>query len=421
MKVATAKSFGLEGIDTEMSTEIDTKLFDILGKVSLDLVPNGNLSVRQQEIFVSVADNIETPDNVLAVYPFNNISDNVVDGTLNGYVFVLNPSAPAKVDYLADDFLQCTAISKIKNSKMKLTIENIAKLGDKLNKIVPVFSSNPCSLKHRNPKTGLDKEIWTPELGPNGEAGIYKSASNWGNDYYVMVRASVPVVSQDLISLIQSKQCTVKEFHDTSEFAWAKAAAKRNVLQIMYNISSKLGLRLGKEDSNNVQIDYTSATENTTSHAMMSIADHIQYNSTIENFSFHGNDAYGVFKDVVSSSNCANQLLIYSGCDSGVKLFDTSAKTNAVIGYPATTKKEDDVTNFEQSDLNIFSKFFVWEGKEGDDDTNNALLHAGTYMKMDDNFKDMLGALGMKTPHPTQELTAVCVKIPTKNQIRFIE
>lgn len=421
MRAAIAERFGLDDNDSNTLDEVDTNLFNILGKVSMDLVPGDGLTERQQEIFVSIADNMKDPDDVYAIYPFNNISDNVVNGTLNGYAFVLKPTAPAKVDYFADDFLQCTAISKIHAVKTGLDFKNLAKLGEKLNNCVPIFSSNPCSLKHRNTKTGLDREIWKPELGPNGEAGIYKSSSNWENDYYVMVRASIPVVSQDLIQLIQSEQCTIEEFHKKPEFAWAKEAARRNVLQIMYNISSNLGFRLGDKTCNNAQVDYTSSSTDTTSHAMMSIADHVQYDSTIDEISFNGNDAYGVFKDVVPSSSCEDQLLIYSGCDGGVKRFDTLTKTNAVIGYPATTKREYNITNPEQPNIDQFSKFFVWEGKERSGDTNNGLLHSGTYMSMNEDFKDILGSLGMKTAHPTQELRAVCVKIPTKNQTRHNE
>lgn len=418
-----ATRFGLDPFNEEELSTQDRKLINILSKVSVDLVPDQTLSNRQQEIFVSIADGMNVSEDIFAIYPFNNISDNAEDGTLDGYVCVLHPNAPARVDYLADDFLQCTAIAKIKNAKGGVTQKNLASLGEKLNSVVPVFSDNPCSLKHRDSITGLDKSVWKPELGPSGEAGIYKSSSDWEPEYYVVVRASIPVVSKELMDMMQSEDFTISEFYDKPEFSWAKEAARRNTLQLMYNISSALGLRLGDENCNKTQRDYTSATSKTTSHALMSVAEHLQYNNTIEKVSLNGNTAYGVFKDVVPSSSCENQLIVYSGCKGGLKRFDTLAKTDAVIGYPATTTKKSDPNDSKtsHSSIGIYGKFFVWEGKNGVEDVNNSLLHSDFYGEVDENFQDMLGLLGMKASHPTQELRAVCVKIRSKNQTRFDE
>ena len=415
-----AKRFGLDSFGEGKLSEEDEKLLEVLSKVSVDLVPDETLTHRQQEIFVSVADNMKDHADVIAIYPFNNISDNETDGTLNGYVYVLDPSARVSVDYIADDFLQCTAISKIKGARNEMSQKSFRNLGEKLNDAVPVFSDNPCSLKHRDTKTGLDKGVWEPELGPSGEAGIYRSSSDWEPEYYVVVRASIPLVSAELFDLIQSSPTTIAEFYDKPEFAWAKEAARRNTLQIMYNISSALGLRLGSEKCNKVQKDCTSAIGKTTSHAMMSVADHLQYNNTIEKISLNGNTAYGVFKDVVPASSCENQLLVYSGCKGGLKRFDTRAKTEAVLGYPATTKKNI-VTGTPKNSASVYSKFFVWEGKKANTDIDNSLLHSGVYESVDERFQDILGSLGMKASHPREELRAVCVKIPKEDQARFSE
>ena len=416
-----AERFDLGKLDLTGENFADSKLNDILNKVSLDLIDNSVLSERQKEIFVSIADNMDSAENIVGVWPFNNISDNIVDNTMKGYVCALSPNAPAKVDYLANNFLECTAIAKIRNAKGGVTQENLANLGEKLDKAVNVFSETPCSLRFRNPITGLDKKSWKPELGEQGEAGIYKSSNDWEPEYYVIVRASIPNLSAELSDKIQAEEMTIEELYNNPMFSWAKEASKRNALQIMYNISSALGLRLGDPDRNKVQKDFTSTSTETQAHSLMSVADHIQCNNTIEEMTIQGNTVYGVFEGVVPYSHCKDQLLVYSGCKGGYQRFDTKSKTDAMIGYPATTVKNPEKINSITNKTPVYGKYFTWKGKEGLADNKNPQLHPETYAKVDDSFQDILGLLGMEASHPVETLRAVCVKISAHNQSRTNE
>lgn len=388
---------------------------EILRKAGLQMVDD-ELSQNQAALFTSIANSMEDADHVAAIYPFKHISDDMENGGARGHATILRSEARMTPELLTGPLLQCTSLAKITDCKTGLDADNFKKMGKALNEVAKTFSANPCSLECRDAQKGLDKTVWESELGANGLAGIYAAVNDWDSDYYLVVRSSVDKVVDGLRQMVSDSKTpmTVGEFYSTPEFTWAKDAARRNNLRMMYNICRKLGLRIGEKGFNRVEDDHVSATTDTTSHSLMAVADHLQYDSSVDHITFNNDERFGIFNDVVPVSSTSDNLLVFSGYEGGFKFFDAK-ESAAVIGYPATTAQTKDENHNE---VGKHKRSFVWEGKDDNTVTVQEAFPDKTHQFLKEDFEGLLGDLGLENSRPLFSLRATCVKIPTRGQRR---
>jgi len=410
-----------EQLDPNDMSDQELHMWNVLNKVQDQMIGSDGLTERQKEFFVGIADTIGDHENVKGIYPFVNMSESASGNSINGYACALDGDAPALVDYMPEDMLECTAMAKICNAKTDLNPKALRALGGELNKAVPTFSENPVSLDKRNPETNLDSADWQEEIGNNGEAGIYMTNDPWKPEYYVVVRSGVPRLSRELSRLIQKGRYTIAQVLTLPEYVWARQAARRNALRLMYGISSKLGLRIGSSHKNKVQNDFASYTTPTSNFKLMSVPEHIQFNSGLEKVSLDGQDAYVVFKDVVPASSSDQQLLVYGGAMGGYKSYKTKTKTDPSIGYPASTKKSNVIRPGADVGQPIYASCFTWDGKRSVSDCNNSRLHPEYFPPVNSDFENKLEHLGLHDTKNSKSLIAVCVKLPADEQQRFVE
>lgn len=383
---------------------------------------NNILSERQEEIFDSLSDHNADSNGFIRGQVFSNVSDGDGLGSAKGVVFLFDGETKISSEMFPDNIFECVVMNQILASKTELSEKNFSAIGKNLASVATTYSDQPCGLDIQDSVTKLDKSEWAPELGPTGEAGIYKDSSAWNPKYYLVVKGSLPKLNDDLHELIQANEFTMKEFHDSPAVSWSRHAAERNVLRMSERIARKCGFRLTSPNHMVVVPDFSSSKSANESFAHMSIPDHVQYNSTFISMPFESRKVYATFNDVVPYYDCDSRLMVYSGTSEGYSVFDTSDSNPPNIGFPATTIKQKNATDITTADIQNqdlpHKDSFMW--LKGSKDVNT-LLDANMYAKVDAPFKQSLNNLGLKKTQPQLNLHAVCVKIPHGNETRHNE
>lgn len=354
--------------------------------------PNGGITNIQTFVNADFTDEEDTPTGLLVLHPVD---------------------AKVHVDSLPEHAFQYLAMCPI------------LKLGDKtytdadfpvetLDRVVHQYSANPPSLSLKS-KSNKDLASWSPEIGLDGFAGIFKKIENNGRNvsYYIGVQAGAPVACREFKDYLLNKDLTFEQLVNDPKFSFVQHLARRNTQRLAYDIARayKVPIRHSPDWSAKPANNYNAVPKRAEP-----IKSHMQAFSTVKVLpqGFRGESAVGVFHGVRPTKDVNSICFVTANPYDGIAVFNMGGK-GLGHGLPASTGRAK-TTNLRQlsaAEKQERMREFTWEGKT----VNSEMLtdlHPEAFRQIDAQFLNSMKELGWRQEGlvDREYLVPVAVKLP---------
>lgn len=364
---------------------------------------------QEQIAMESIMENY--PDgSIHKVYSMPNANYSDPNNVPSGIVTIHPVDAVVHPDSVPNEMFEYLVVCKINDPENELTDDTFRGKEALLAKEIPQYSSQPPRLIGMRPKQGPDLKTWSPELGKNGYAGIYKQISENGrdSDYFVVVYAGAPVACKEFKKLVvNGEKRKFSEMLMDPSFNYTKDIARRNAERLAYCVSRLLGVQIPQvvDGSAHVSQSYIAKP-----YRAAPLPGWCQDISAIEPVSYNGKECVGVYHNVRSVKKTTESCFVAAGPYEGITIFNMKGTTKG-YGMPADTGRSSTVQrSVSDSTMKKRARGFTWEQRMDD---HHPRLVPGKHGRVDDGFLEKMKELGWRQEgvQNRRTLTPVIVKL----------
>lgn len=331
-------------------------------------------------------------NKLIGIAAFRN-HDATKQGTPLGIYSVVTPDAPVTAEMIPDSMFESMVIVPIQNSRSEeMDEKKLLSLKSQLVAALPVVHGQVYNINNYDPVANVDTKHWQPAMGlPSASAGFYSKTINGlsGDDFYIVVRAGVPVAVQGLREYVAKNQpMTMDKLYNSREFKRVRQASMRNSQRLAWDIArqSKLAIPYTR--------DYSAFQDPSYALPYMAEPAYSQYLSDIAPSMTENGAKYVILNQAAPVNESPEKLFVHQGPRNGIAEFNI-AEGRFRHGLPCTTRKKDlkRVPTPDQKEIKLQAKYFSWPNQSRA--PINEHLLPGAYEIVDDKYREQLDEQGV--------------------------